>query len=141
MSTLLEVQTALADQISTVLADPSVQVEPMLVWNPTPPCIDIYPSDPFQEQESFGKGNTVIYLDVRGRVNTPDHDGAQELLLSLMDPTAATSVQQAVLSDDTLGGVVEACTVSAGPSNYGIFPDPSGQGAFLGCTWQVRVIL
>ncbi len=143
MSTLLTVQMALATQIAGALGGTfeGVQVAPMLVWNPTPPCIDIYPSDPFQEQESFGKGNTVIYLDVRGRVNTPDHDGAQELLLSLMDPNAATSVQQAILTDDTLGGVVEACTVSAGPSNYGIFPDPSGQGAFLGCTWTVRVIL
>ncbi len=134
-------QTALADQIRTVIADPSVQVAPMLVWNPTPPCIDIYPSETFQEQESFGKGNTVIYLDVRARVNTPDHDGAQELLLSLMDPEGDTSVQQAILSDDTLDNIVESVTTSAGPSNYGIFPDPSGQGAFLGCTWTVRVIL
>ncbi len=134
-------QTALADQIRTVIADPSVQVAPMLVWNPTPPCIDIYPSETFQEQESFGKGNTVIYLDVRARVNTPDHDGAQELLLSLMDPEGDTSVQQAILSDDTLDNIVESVTTSAGPSNYGIFPDPSGQGAFLGCTWTTRVIL
>ncbi len=141
LSTLLEVQTALADQMRAEITDDTIQFAPMLVWNPTPPCVDIYPSETFQEQESFGKGNTVIYLDVRARVNTPDHDGAQELLLGLMDPTAANSVQQAILSDETLGGTVEAVTTSAGPSNYGIFPDPSGQGAFLGCTWTVRVIL
>ncbi len=62
MSTLLEVQTALADQIATVLADDTIQVAPMLVWSPTPPAIDIYPADPFQEQLAMGLGNDVIHL-------------------------------------------------------------------------------
>ena len=141
MSTLLEVQSALADQVADVLNDVTIQVAPMLVWQPTPPCIDIYPADPFQEQQGFGVGRDTVYLSVRGRVNTPDHDGAQELLLSLMDPKAATSVQQAIESDQTLGGAVTQAMISEGPTNYGIFPDPSGQGAYLGCTWTVRIVL
>lgn len=141
MSTLLEIQGALADQIATELDGvvDNLQVVDRLVWNPTPPCIDVYPSDPFQEQQTFGAGRNVIYLDVRARVNTPDHDGAQEVLLAMMDPNADTSVLQAIGADETLGGAVAQAFVSAGPSNYGIFPDPSGQGAFLGCTWTVRV--
>ncbi len=140
--TLLDVQAALATQLLAGLASvPELQVAPLLVWNPTPPAIDIYPADPFQEQDSFGLGNTVVFLSVRARVTTPDHDGAQELLLSLMDPRAATSVQQAILADYTLGGAVTQALLEEGPSNYGIFPDPSGQGAYLGCTWTVRVAL
>lgn len=141
MTTLLEVQTALADQIRDTLDNTDIQVEPLLVWNPTPPAIDIYPADPFQEQERLGVGNDLIFLSVRARVNTPDHDGAQELLLSLMDPKASTSVQQAILTDETLNSTVTQAVVFEGPTNYGIFPDPSGQGAFLGCTWTVRVAL
>jgi hypothetical protein len=141
LSTLLEIQTELAAQIASVLSDTTIQVAPMLVWQPTPPCIDIYPADPFQEQQGFGVGRDTVYLSVRGRVNTPDHDGAQELLLSLMDPKASTSVQQAIESDQTLSGKVTQALLSDGPSNYGIFPDPSGQGAYLGCTWTARVVL
>lgn len=141
MTTLLEVQTALADQIRDTLDNTDIQVEPLLVWNPTPPAIDIYPADPFQEQERLGVGNDLIFLSVRARANTPDHDGAQELLLSLMDPKASTSVQQAILTDETLNSTVTQAVVFEGPTNYGIFPDPSGQGAFLGCTWTVRVAL
>jgi hypothetical protein len=139
--TLLDVQTALADQIRDELADDTIQVANMLVWNPTPPAIDIYPAETFQAQERFGIGNDTVFLSVRARVNTPDHDGAQELLLSLMDPKAATSLQQAILADDTLGGAVSQAMVEDGPSNYGIFPDPGGQGAYLGCTWTVRISL
>jgi hypothetical protein len=141
VATLLEIQSELAAQIDDVLDDTTIQVVGKLVWQPTPPCIDIYPADPFQEQQGFGVGRDTIYLSVRGRVNTPDHDGAQELLLSLMDPKAATSVQQAIESDQTLNGSVTQAMISEGPTNYGIFPDPSGQGAYLGCTWTVRVVL
>jgi len=118
-----------------------VSTEGHLIWSPTPPSIDVYPAEEFQSQESFGLGNTTVFVNVRARVNTPEHDGAQSLILSLMDPRAATSVQQAILSDQTLSGNVEQAMLSAGPSNYGIFPDPSGQGSYLGCTWTVRLVL
>ncbi len=140
-------QQALAEQIraanlDNTLATP-LQIAHLLVWNPTPPCLDIYPSEEYQLQESFGVANTVIFLEVRGRVNMPDHDGAQELLLSLMDPTAETSVQQAINADPTLGGEAEQAVVVAGPSNFGFFPspDPSSANGFTGCTWTVRVAL
>ena len=54
----------------------------------------------------MGEVNEVFIL-VRARVNTPDHEGAQDLLLSMMDPSATTSVSKAINSNRTLGGVVE----------------------------------
>lgn len=143
---LLEIMQALADQIEGKLAatlNPLIdrlQVNPVLTWNPSPPAIDIYPADPFQEQIGYGKGNKLLFLTVRARVNTPDHEGAQELLLSMMDPKSATSMEQAILFDETLSGKVSQATVSEGPSDYGAFADPGGGGALLGCTWTVRVI-
>ncbi len=141
---------ALADQIALSLtggtaspgtATPAVEdlaVNPMLVWNPTPPAIDIYPADPFQEAIGFGNGNNSMAFTVRARVNTPDNEGAQELLLSLMDPVAVTSVAAAVNADKTLGGTVDTLLVE-GPSDYGAFFDPGGRGALLGTTWKVTV--
>ena len=141
--TLLEIMQALADQIETTLASKidNLQVNSTLTWNPTPPAVDIYPADPFQEQIGMGKGNKSLFLEVRARVNTPDHEGAQELLLSLMDPNADTSMEQAILGSPTLSGKVSQMSVSSeSPSNYGAFADPGGGGALLGCTWTVRVI-
>ncbi len=137
---------ALAAQIETTLggtADPQVveglSVYPLLELNPTPPAIDIYPDTPFQEPLAFGNGNNSMNFTVRARVNTPDNDGAQELLLTMMDPNAQTSVALAILSDTTLGGKVDDVAVE-GPSDYGVFVEPSGAGAFLSCTWRAKVL-
>jgi hypothetical protein len=143
---VMEIMQALADQIQSTLcgtADPLIdrlQVDGKLVWNASPPAVDIYPADPFTEQIGMGPGNKALYLTIRARVNTPDHEGAQELLLSMMDPRSATSVEQAILADKTLGSKVSDATVDEGPSEYGAFVDPGGGGALLGCTWRVRVI-
>lgn len=136
---------AIAGQIENTLggtADPQVveglSVYPLLTWNPTPPALDVYPDSPFQEQIGFGKANNEMNFTVRARVNTPDHEGAQELLLTMMDPASTESVALAILEDVTLGGTVEYLAVE-GPSDYGVFVEPNGGGAFLSCTWRVKV--
>lgn len=143
--TLSEIMQALAGQIEGTLggtADPQtiegLNVYPKLEWNPTPPAIDVYPDTPFQEQIAFGKANNDMNFTVRARVNTPDNEGAQELLLSMMDPRSDESVALAILADRTLSGTVEWISVE-GPSDYGVFVEPSGAGAFLSCTWRVKV--
>ncbi len=143
--TLTEIMQALAGQIENTLggtADPQVieglSVYPLLELNPTPPAIDIYPDTPFQEAVGFGPGNNSMNFTVRARVNTPDNDGAQELLLTMMDPGSTESVALAILSDETLGGTVGQVAVE-GPSDYGVFVEPSGNGAYLSCTWRAKV--
>ena len=141
MSDLGDIMDAMAGQLATQLGPviEGLQVDGRLVWNPTPPSIDIYPSSPFQEQLGMGVGNNAIFLLVRARVATPDHEGAQELLLSMMDPNASTSVAQALDADPTFGGVVDNSAVGP-PTDFGAFIDPGGGGALLGCTWQVEVL-
>ncbi len=143
--TLTEIMQALAGQIENTLggtADPQVieglSVYPLLEPSPTPPAIDIYPDTPFQEAVGFGPGNNSMNFTVRARVNTPDNEGAQELLLTMMDPGSSESVALAILSDETLGGTVGQVSVD-GPSDYGVFVEPSGNGAYLSCTWRAKV--
>ncbi len=143
--TLTQIMQALAAQIENTLggtADPQVieglSVYPLLELNPTPPAIDIYPDTPFQESVGFGPGNNSMNFTVRARVNTPDNDGAQELLLTMMDPSSSESVALAILADETLGGTVGQVAVE-GPSDYGVFVEPSGNGAYLSCTWRATV--
>lgn len=144
--TLTEVMEAIAEQLTDELkADidpviPLLQVTPLLTFNPTPPAIDIYPSDPFQEQMTFGTRNVQVFFDVRARVTAADQEAGQELLLSMMDPRSPASVVAALMSDRTLGNTVEGLSV-APPSNYGLFVDPNEQEGLLGCTWRTGVIL
>lgn len=141
--TLGEVMDALAAQLQTKL-DPAIdtlQVISRLTFNPTPPAIDIYPSDPFQEQTAFGMRQVEVYFDVRARVSTAENEGGQDLLLEMMDPAASTSVAAAIAADRTLGGKVQDA-VAEGPSNFGAYVDPGATAqALLGCTWRTRVIL
>lgn len=136
---------ALATQIDTYLGGtanptiPHLQVDGRLIPSPTPPAIDIYPADPFQVALAMGKGNNELFFTVRARVSTADNEAGQDLLLSLMDPQASTSVTEAVLSNRTLGGVASRVGSVTGPTAFGLFTDPGG-GTWLGCTWTVRII-
>jgi len=145
-SSLIEIMEALAAQLVDELGGPpadapvipQLQVVPLLESDPTPPALDIYPANPFQEGIAFGRGNVEIFLTVRARVTTADQGGGQLLLLSMMDPNAVESVALAITSDRTLGGTVENAIVT-GPTDYGVFVDAGGGGALLGCTWTVQI--
>jgi hypothetical protein len=142
---LSDVMEAIADQITSDLggATPVIaklQVTPRLTFNPTPPAIDIYPSDPFQEQMAFGGRNVQVFFSVRARVSPADQAAGQDLLLSMMDPRADTSVVAALLSDRTLSGKVQHVHVEP-PSDYGLFVDPGQQEGLLGCVWRTGVVL
>jgi hypothetical protein len=142
MTTIMEVRAAITDQIGLVLGPLVTGLQTSggrMLTNPTPPSIDIYPASPFQEQIAMGGGNNDMFFNVRARVNTPDHEGAEELLCSFMDPTAATSVALAITSDPTLGGLVEHAWADP-PTDYQLFVDSSGGGGFLGCLWLTRVM-
>ena len=144
MSTLAEIQDALADQIRTAVAavtDVDVQVEPRMVLNPTPPSIDMYPSDPSMDPELAAMGDLVggELVTVRARVSTADRDSGQDLLLALMDDQDPLSVLAAIHDDTTLGGVAATLDVR-GRSGYVLFPDPGGEGSLVGCLWYVVIV-
>jgi hypothetical protein len=148
-----EILNALGNQLQAQLAtglgtaDPlldELQVYQRMIWNPSPPTIDMYPAPEFQEQIGMGRGNNEMFFTVRARVNTPDHEGAQDLLLAMMDPQNNLSVSAAITAagtaspSKTLDGMVESVAVE-GPSDFGVFTDPGGS-SLLGCTWRVRVM-
>jgi hypothetical protein len=142
-ATLNEVMAAIADQLLAQLgpAVDGVQVEPRMLFNPTPPCLDIYPGDPFLLQTAMGVASREAMFVVRARVSTADSEGGQELLLDLLDPRAPTSVLAALDVDRTFAGAVQDSAVADGPSGYILYTDAGGGGSLLGCEWRVRVIL
>lgn len=146
--TVRQIMDAIGTQLQTHLVPqvPDLQVYSRMHWNPSPPTIDLYPDPEFQDGLGFGRGDNALFFTVRARVNTPDHEGAQDVLLAMMDPQADTSVAAAITAAGTsspaktLGGVVENAVVVSGPSDFGAFTDPGATGSLLGCTWRVQVI-
>jgi hypothetical protein len=148
VASLVEIVEALADQITDNVATAdlggeALQVWPFLVLNPTPPCIDIYPADPFSTALAFGVvRERDVFFTVRARVAPADVDATFTLLYQLMDPRADTSVLAAIASDRTLGGLVQELG----------FPDPTptgiiayspiqNEGYLVGCEWRTRILL
>src|SRR5262249_62266756 len=86
--------------------------------NPTPPAIDVYPAEPFQEPDSFGPLSRQAIFVVRARVTDLDNDSGQTLLLELMDPASPKSVVAALAANPTFGGSCQDSTVE-GPSSWG----------------------
>lgn len=135
------IKEALADQLREALTDvfDEIQVEPGLVWRPTPPTVDVYPASPYQNRIAFGVVENELRFTVRARMGTPDHDAAQRALDELCDPVGDASITLAIESDPTLGSTVSDATVTEGPSEYGVFPMPDGSGDLIGATWTVTV--
>lgn len=139
---------AVAEEIVAVLeaafasvTDVSVQVEPRRVFNPSPPTIDVYPADPFRILEGAGMGDVhgACVFTVRARVHTADTDAGQDVLLAFMDDDDDLCVARALLDEPTLNGYAMDLDVD-GPSGYRVYVDPSGDGAYLGVEWQVKVL-
>lgn len=110
---------------------PNLQITSGWNSNPTPPSIDIYPADPFQDYSTFGL-NAITYWTVRARVSMADEASGQETLLRLLDPTDPASVEGAL--GDT------ATKTPEGVSGFRTYSEDSGTPEqMLGCEWRVRV--
>lgn len=143
MSSLIEIAEALAAALEPIRTDvPDLQVYPYWLQNATPPSIDIYPGDPFQDGAGFGVGHNTVFFTVRARAATGDQDAGQQELLRLLDPNEPTSVENALTADQTLGGVVDSVAVTAdGVSGYREYvEDTAVNGRLLGCEWRVQVM-
>jgi hypothetical protein len=81
-----------------------------------------------------------VFWIIRARVTTADEPAGQDLLYAMMDPRNLESLVQALLYDDTLGGLVDSLTVEP-PADYGMWTSPGQTNGLLGCTWRAAVIL
>jgi hypothetical protein len=141
VATLAAIMDALATQIRGTLddvTDVAVQVEPRWVQNPTAPTIDMYPTDPSDDEElrAFGETFGGELVTVRARVDLADTVAAQDLLLAFMDDEDPLSVGAAIMADTTLGGVVGSLDVRS-RSGY---VRSLESGEHMGCLWNLVVM-
>lgn len=116
--------TGLVDEV------PDLQVTPLWNDNPTPPAIDFYPGNPFQEGAAFGVAQTQCFFTVRARVAMTDVDAAMNLLYRFLDVQDAASVE-AALAD-------VAVVVGDGVSGFVQYAEDAGASErMLGAEWRV----
>jgi hypothetical protein len=119
-----------------------LQAVPFMLINPTPPSVDIFPADPFQDVSSFGPGSRRTLWTARARVSTADDVSGQEVLLLLMEVNTDTSLRHVLENDSGVAALVDGISVG-GPTGYRLYREPSPsqdlqhQGALLGCEWQI----
>ena len=118
MAIASQLEQALTPQVDVI------QVTATANRNPTPPAVDVYPDDPFEEPDTYGIVNQRAIFVVRARVTDLDNDSGQTLLLDLMDPTSPRSVAAALAADGSR---------SAGPART-----PSSRGRSGGASTATR---
>lgn len=149
MARLVDLLEQMADVLRAGFEDAElpfgVQVEPRMVINPTPPCVDMWPADDPRDEETSGFGPTPAEIAggkvfrVRVRIDTGDHDASQNFLLAVMDEEDELSIRTLLEDDQTLNSYATQVIVDGG-TGYTIIPDLDGVNAYLGVEFQVTVM-
>lgn len=132
----------IASTIETALgsADFEVAVNAGMLFNPTTTAIDVYPDDPFRDEDTaaMGAGGGYRFI-VRARTGLNDLDSGQEILLALMDDENDFSILRVLDDDLSLNGMAQDVFVD-GPSGFRPFRDLGGEGTMAGVVWNLLVI-
>jgi hypothetical protein len=128
----------IANAVATALESVEVRVVPYLPDNPSPPCA-LVNLETVDYHGAFGGGDVVHQFTVYLIVSRIDERAADATLKAFMSQKGgtSTSVQGALESDQTLGGVVSSCIVrKSGPPA----PVIIGDGViYLSCPFILEV--
>jgi len=138
---LVDIMDAMVAQIAAAVSDDyDVQVFAGVLWNPTPPTIDVYPGGLARNGEtaSFDDISGGYLFTVRARVLTADIEAGQQLLWRFMDDTDDMSIAGALMADPTLNGYADSLSVR---DIGGAIPYPTGvDGELLGFSFTCEVL-
>ncbi len=100
----------------------------------SPPHLDIYPDNPFQEGAGMGVSEKLLHWIVRVRVNAADPKAAADLLYRFLDTSDPASVEAALAP---VGVVVPA---DGSVDALVTFTDDNA-GDLLGARWRVAMFV
>jgi hypothetical protein len=128
------------DAMTAALEPLTVEIPELQVYgywnrNPTPPSIDIYPADPFQEGAGYGVGDKRVAWTVRARVSVADQEAGTRLLLRLLDTNDPASVEAALAAED-----VAVIGNDGAVSGFRTYSDVS-DADLLGTEWRVEMFV
>ncbi len=130
---LADIRAALARSLRVI---PGLQTSPYLLANPTPPCAQVT-RGPVQYDQAMQGGVHRPNFTVTAYVALTSDQGAQALLDRYLAADGDLSIKQALESDTTLGGLVQALHVTGATGETPYARDQGGQ--VLGSDWTVEV--
>jgi hypothetical protein len=134
--TLAEAVQAMTTALATIQTQiPELQVYGYPNGNATPPTIDMYAGEPFQEGAGFGVGSKRVWWTVRARVSVADPEAGNKLLIRLLDPQDPASVEAALAATD-----VAAVGNEGAVSGLRTYSD-TGELDMLGAEWRCELFL
>jgi hypothetical protein len=136
-SRITEVREALAAAI-TAAEIPDLTVYPYMPDIINPPAVAVTPAagDFMVYGSSFDSND--LTLNITAFVQRGQPQSSSDLLDSFLDEDGDSSVVAAVRADPTLGGVVDAATVT-GARNWGIYE--FGNVSYLAAVFTVEILL
>lgn len=134
---LQDIALELADALGTCADEiPGLQVVAYVNNAPTPPSLDVFPSDPFMDPAGF-KGRTnwdaLLSWTVRARVSQVDPVAGMRLLYRLMDPNDPAGVEAAL--EDV------AVLAPGGLTGWRAYEYAATGDHLLGCEWRMQRFL
>jgi hypothetical protein len=134
MTSLAAVRAGLAANLDAI---PDIQVSAYMLSNPTPPAIEIHPSQTDYDL-ALKRGLDRWRFTVRAFVGLTSDIGAQKRLDRMLASSGSESVKAAVESNPSLSGVIEDLRV-INASGYRQYLR-EGASAVLGAEWEVEVL-
>lgn len=117
---------------------PSVNVSPYMVYNPVPPCIEIFPASVDYDLASQ-RGLDRITMTVRAYVSYGADIGPQELLDEFMAESGDRSMKELIEAEPTLDNVIQDLRVTG---MTGTRPYVQQNGTpLLGSEWSVEMLV
>jgi hypothetical protein len=129
---LADIRAGLAANLEAL---PGVQVSAYALSNPTPPCVEIVPSE-IQYDRALQRGHDEIVVTVRVFVGLASDIGAQKRLDEHLAASGASSVKAAIEADATLAGAVDDARVRSA-TGYRVY---GADGRLLGAEWEVEIL-
>ncbi len=142
MSTAVaDIRQGLVTNLRTKFPVGDYQITGYILEAPTPPCFDIeIHTDGIEYDLAAARGYDKWMFTVRALIPKTSDIGSQVTLDNYLESSGGISVKEALESDTTLGGTVDALQVThaSGPRAIGVHSQPTN--AYHGCEFTVQIL-
>ena len=143
MAAVADIRQGLVTNLRTKFAVSDFQISGYTLSAPTPPCFDIeLAGSGVTYDQSMTRGYDEWVFTIRALVPKTADIGSQVTLDYMIDASGELSVKEALESDTTLGGVVDALKVTnvTGPRTIGVVAQSQPPNVYHGCEWTVELL-
>lgn len=142
MTAVKDIRQGLVTNLRTKFPEADYQISGYTLSAPTPPCFDIeIHTDGIDYDLAAARGLDKWTFLVRGMVPKTSDIGSQVTLDNWLESSGGLSVKEALESDGSLGGIVEALQVThaSGPKAIGVAVQSQPTNVYHGADWTIEI--